>query len=195
MKTVPLINLFLRQTRLFSFCTYYIISVKTNQEICRIISDFKISVTSSHTRTAFLFETHFTWHTAQRKNKSNQLLYSFSEITAAIFLFRRNTNFSTAPFSKRRTKTVWSFFLRNYLCRVPGKISLIIVFPQVTLYLAALYNPLHTRTENKPFRHDAAKTQNRLNHTATASETPLSPFPFSEPYCVTQDLSPVTCLI
>lgn len=131
MKTVPLINLFLRQTRLFSFCTYYIISVKTNQEIYRIISDFKISVTSFHTRTAFLFEAHFAWHTAQRKNKSNQLLYSFSEITAAIFSFPPKYKLFNCTFSKRRTKTVWSFFLRNYLCRVPGKISLIIVFPQV----------------------------------------------------------------
>ena len=83
-------------------------------------------------------QTKNTWHTAQKKIKTRLFLYSFSEIIAAIFSFPPKYKLFNCTFSKRRTKTVWSFFLRNYLCRVPGKISLIIVFPQVTLYLAAL---------------------------------------------------------
>ena len=142
MKTVPLINLFLRQTRLFSLCTYYIISAKTNQEICRIISDFKISVISSHTRSCFFYLKHILPGTRHSK-KTNRTSFCtlFLKLPLQFFLFRRNTNFSTAPFSKRETKTVWSFFLRNYLCRVPGKISLIIVFPQFPL--SRLFSDFH----------------------------------------------------
>lgn len=83
----------------------------------------------------------------------------FLKLPLQFFLFRRNTNFSTALFQKGEQKQSGTSFLRNYLCRVPGKISLIVIFHQVPLYLAALYNLLHTYTENKPFLHNAAKTK------------------------------------
>ena len=116
MKTVPLINLFLRQTCLFSLCTYYIISAKTNQEICRIISDFQnLCNFFPYKEQLFLFETHFTWHTAQRKNKSNQLLYSFSEITAAIFSFPPKYKLFDCTFFKKGNKNSLNFFFTELL--------------------------------------------------------------------------------
>lgn len=105
MKTVPLINLFLRQTRLFSLCTYYIISAKTNQEICRIISDFKISVISSHTRSSFFYLKHIlpgTRHSEKTNRTSFRTL--FLKLPLQFFLFRRNTNFSTTLFQKGEQK-------------------------------------------------------------------------------------------
>ena len=72
-----------------------------------------------------------------KKTNRTSFCTLFLKLPLQFFLFRRKTNFSTALFQKRGTKTVWNFFLQNCLCHVPGKISLIIVchqFPHINFF-------------------------------------------------------------
>ena len=105
MKTVPLINLFLRQTRLFSLCTYYIISAKTNQEICRIISDFQNLCNFFPYKEQLFYLKHILPGT-RHSEKTNRTSFCtlFLKLPLQFFLFRRNANFSTALFQKGEQK-------------------------------------------------------------------------------------------
>ena len=82
----------------------------------------------------------------------------FLKLSLQFFLFRRNTNFSTALFQKGEQKQSGVSFY-GITCAVCQVKFLRLLFSIKSPYTWLPYNPFHTYTENKPFRHNAAKTK------------------------------------